>query len=65
MNARDPLTTEEAAARWRRAVRACLPGETPETAVECCSHLALRDAEAQIAQLLASLRALVERHTEI
>jgi hypothetical protein len=47
------------ATRWRRAVAACLPGQTPETAVECVSHLALADAEQEIAALRAALSALV------
>ena len=45
------------AARWRRAVAACLPGQTPETAVECVSHLALADAEEEIARLREALTA--------
>ena len=46
---------EPDAARWRRAVSACLPGQTPETAVECVSHLALADAEQEIARLREDL----------
>lgn len=49
----------EDAAFWRRAIRACLSGQTPDSAVECCSHLALKDAEMQIAELLAVLTRLV------
>ena len=44
------------ATRWRRAVAACLPGQTPETAVECVSHLALADAEQEIARLREALK---------
>jgi len=45
------------ATRWRRAVAACLPGHTPETSVECVSHLALADAEQEIARLRDALTA--------
>ena len=60
----DQLVTALAAAepdatRWRRAVAACLPGQTPETAVECISHLALADAEHEIERLREALSALV------
>ena len=57
---RDALAAAEPdATRWRRAVAACLPGQTPASSVECVSHLALVDAEQEIAALRAALSALV------
>jgi hypothetical protein len=50
------------AARWRRAVAACLPGQTPASSVECVSHLALTDAEREIARLREALQACVDAH---
>ena len=47
------------AERWRRAVRSCLADPDangdPVAAVECVSHLALHDAEAEIARLREAL----------
>jgi hypothetical protein len=53
------------ATRWRRAVSACLPGQTPETAVECVSHLAFIDAEREIARLREALQACVYAHERL
>ena len=54
--------------RWRRAVRSCLADPDangdPAAAVECVSHLALHDAEAEIARLREALTPFAKEYKE-